>query len=80
MGGQIISLASVRLEQAPAVARSAESLGGVVVYGLNELQDAKTFANDFVEAWRDAMCLEIGAEEFEKFCLERRKKYFSRRA
>lgn len=72
MGGQLVSFASIEVERGPFAARSVEIVGGVSIFGLNGLQMANDRPHDFVEAWRDAMCLEIGLEEFEKFCLGRR--------
>jgi len=72
MGGQVVSFASIEVERESFVERSVEIVGGVIIFGLNGLQKANGRQHDFVEAWRNAMCLEIGAEEFEKFCLTRR--------
>lgn len=71
MGGRVISFAFIEVERGPVVPRGAEIVGSVIIFGLNELQCANHCTVDFIEAWRDAMCLEIGSEEFEKFCVER---------
>jgi hypothetical protein len=72
MGGHVVSFASIEVERGPAIARAAEIVGSVTIFGLNALQCAKHRKVDFIEAWRDAICLEIGSEEFEKFCRTRR--------
>lgn len=72
MGGRIVSFASIEVERGSAVARVAEVVGGVTIFGLKELQPASLGRTGFIEAWRDAICLELGSEEFEKYCLTRR--------
>jgi hypothetical protein len=54
------------------------SIGCVWIYGLDQLQPPTPTAGaylessfSFIERWRDAICLCIGTEEFEKFCLAR---------
>ena len=72
MGGRVVSFASIAVERAPVVVRIAEIVWGVTIFGLNELCCATEGEGGFIEAWRAAMCLEIGSEEFEKFCIARR--------
>jgi hypothetical protein len=54
------------------------AIGGVWIYGLDQLQLAIPAVGAYLESglsftdrWRDAICLFIGTEEFEKFCLAR---------
>ena len=72
MGGRVVSFGAIEVDRGHAPGPTAQTLGGVTIFGLNELQSAKWRNGDFIEAWRDAICFEIGAEEFEKFCLARR--------
>jgi hypothetical protein len=71
MGRQVVSFASIDLERAPAVERTFDRVGAVTIYGLDALQCARHQRTDFIEAWRAAICFEIGSEEFEKLCLAR---------
>jgi len=68
MGGRVVSFASIDLQRTSAIERTVTSIGAVTIYGLSELQDAGQRRASFIEAWRDAICFEIGSEEFEKFC------------
>ena len=71
MRRRVVSFASIDLERAPVVERTFVTVGQVTIYGLAELQCAKHQRADFIEAWRAAICFEIGSEEFEKFCQAR---------
>ena len=78
MGGGVVSFAAIHIERGPAVARTAVRVGPVTIYGLSELECARDQRSDFIQAWRDAICFELGSEEFEKFCLTRHKPRLNR--
>jgi hypothetical protein len=74
MGARVLSFAFLELERDAMVARSVATVGSVTIYGVAELECAKSERPSFIEAWRNAICFEIGSEEFEKICGEGRKR------
>ena len=73
MIGTIASFAIHAVEQVPPEPGSALCLGSVLISGLDRLTPAGAEEISFVERWRAAMIFQLGAEEFEKFCLSRRR-------
>jgi hypothetical protein len=76
MAGKIASFASQAVERISlSELRPPLAVGGVVIFGLDQLEPAPLgSATPFIERWRAAMSFHLGAEEFEKFCLARRRK------
>jgi hypothetical protein len=73
MGSRVVSFAAIELLRPQPAARTAETVGGVTIFGRNALQHCDGPQTGFIQAWRDAMCFELGSEEFEKLCLARRR-------
>ena len=73
MAGKISSFASHAVEHiAPPGPRDWVVVGRVVIFGMDQLDPAAPDGTTpFIERWRAAMSFQLGAEEFEKFCLKR---------
>ncbi|HWF63369.1 MAG TPA: hypothetical protein VN685_02020 [Rhizomicrobium sp.] len=75
MAGEIASFASKAVERiSPPGFREPLAVGGVVIFGRDQLDPAPPDSvAPFIERWQAAMSFHLGAEEFEKFCMTRRK-------
>jgi hypothetical protein len=70
MAGKVTSFALRALERIePCEERFAIAIAGVTIFGLDQLDPATQGSGHFIERWRAAMSFQLGAEEFEKFCL-----------
>lgn len=74
MAGTVASFASRAVERIDAPAtRYAVMIGEVAIFGLDQLDPGHAPDTDrFIERWQAAMSFQLGAEEFEKFCVGRR--------
>ena len=72
----IASFALLAVERvSPPELRHPDLVGGVMIYGLAQLDPAAAGgAAPFIERWQAAMSFHLGAEDFEKFCLARQRK------
>ena len=74
MAGTITSFAFKAVERVSAPEpRHPWTVGATVIFGLDQLDPAPASDADFITRWQAAMSFQLGAEEFEKYCMARQR-------